>query len=79
MTDVLQTWNRPRAKRVEPIPVDEMGDRRRELTKPQKSSCVIFDPLPSKVLKTTTQELDNLFTDVSQHLLPFFFQVLIDC
>ena len=27
-TDVLQQWNRPRSRKVEPIPVDKLGERR---------------------------------------------------
>ena len=30
-TDTLQQWNRPCARKVEPIPVDQLGDRRCKL------------------------------------------------
>ena len=63
-TDFLQAWNKPRAKKVEPIPVDELGIRRRELTKPQKVSNVLFDPRPTNFRKTDSQELTYLFTDL---------------
>ena len=35
-TDKLQEWNQPCGKRVEPIPVDQLGARRQEL-KPEQS------------------------------------------
>ena len=48
-TDRLQQWNQPRAKRIDPIPVNQLGARRRELLPPRKKSSganVIFDPRP---------------------------------
>lgn len=46
-TEKLQQWNRPRAKRTDPIPVHELGACRRELLPPKKKSSgahMIFDP-----------------------------------
>ena len=47
-TDRLQSWNKPHAKKVDPIPVDELGLRRRELLKGSisRSPSVLFDPRP---------------------------------
>ena len=48
-TDKLQQWNQPRAKCIDPIPVNQLGARRRELLAPRKKfsgANVIFDPQP---------------------------------
>ena len=37
-TDILQQWNRPCARKVEPVPVHQLGDRRRDLL-PTQGSC----------------------------------------
>ena len=51
-TDQLQQWNRPRGRRVEPIPVDQLGARRRELfpSKRAAGSKAIFDPRPQSLI-----------------------------
>ena len=35
-TDTIQEWNRPRPQRIDPIPVHELGARRRQLLPPKK-------------------------------------------
>ena len=50
-TEILQQWNRPRQKRVDIVPVDELGSRRRSLTSSVRSygSGVVFDPRPTSL------------------------------
>ena len=48
-TDQLQQWNQPHGRHINPIPVDQLGSRRRELLPPRKratGSMTIFDPRP---------------------------------
>ena len=66
-TDKLQQWNRPRERCIDPIPVDQLGARRRELT-PQKKratgSRMIFDPRPPSLRKPDPQALEYLRCDL---------------
>ncbi len=63
-TDVLQTWNRPRAKKVTPIPVDELGSRRRELTKSSRKAHILFDPRPISLRQKSSLSLEKLRCDL---------------
>ena len=63
-TDVLQIWNKPRAKKVNPIPVDELGSRRRELTNSSRRANVLFDPRPLSLRKESTTALEKLRCDL---------------
>lgn len=62
-TDKLQEWNKPRGKRVDPIPVEQLGSRRREL-QGEKSratgSKMVFDPRPLKFQTSSQQNLEEL-------------------
>ena len=66
-TDTLQQWNRPRARKVEPIPVNQLGDRRRELipTKVRaKGSQMIFDPRPLHLRQPDLNAIEVLRCDL---------------
>ena len=63
-TDVLQKWNKPRAKKNNPIPVDELGSRRRELTNSSRRANVLFDPQPLSLRKESTTALEKLRCDL---------------
>ena len=58
-TDELQEWNKPHGKRVDPIPVEQLGSRRQEL-QPEKSratgSKMVFDPRPLKFQNSQSVE-----------------------
>ena len=51
-TDRLQTWNQPRPKKLDPIPVEDLRQRKQELMPPKKKSsqltrvASVFDPRP---------------------------------
>ena len=62
-TDKLQEWNKPRGKRVELIPVEQLGSRRRELHSekaPATGSKMVFDPRPLKFQTLNQQSLEEL-------------------
>lgn len=66
-TDKLQVWNRPRARKVQPIPVDQLGDRRRELAPSKvraKGSQMIYDPRPLNHRKADTEAIEKLRCDL---------------
>ena len=66
-TDKLQQWNRPRARKVEPIPVDQLGDRRRELLPSKvraKGSQMVYDPRPLHLRQPDPQAVENLRCDL---------------
>ena len=66
-TDVLQQWNRPRSRRVEPIPVDQLGDRRRELLPSKiraKGSKMVFDPRPLHLRQPDPEAIEKLRCDL---------------
>ena len=62
-TDRLQSWNKPRARKLYPIPVDELGSRRKELMKrnvSQQSSLVVFDPRPLALRQENHKRVEQL-------------------
>lgn len=62
-TDTLQMWNRPRARKVEPISVDQLGDRRWALLPSNvhaKESQMICDPRPSDLRQPDPQATEAL-------------------
>lgn len=62
-TDTLQSWNRPRARKVEPIPVDQLGDHQRELLPSRvraKGSQMIYDPRPLDLRQSDPQAIEAL-------------------
>ncbi len=65
-TDRLQTWNQPRKKKVDPIPVDELGNRRRELLQmsSRSTSSVMFDPRPMDYRTKDDNAIENLCCDL---------------
>ena len=48
-TEKLQEWNRPRPRKVEPIPVTELSGRRREIKKNSVFSLKDFNPQPPEI------------------------------
>ena len=62
-TDRLQQWNQPRGRKVNPIPVDKLGDRRRELFPSKirdKGSKMVYDPRPPHLRTADSSALENL-------------------
>ena len=63
----LQEWNKPRAKRVEPIPVEKLGTRRQQLL-PERlratGSRMVYDPCPVKFQITNPQALEELLCNL---------------
>ncbi len=49
----------PGQKKVIPIPVDELGSRRRELTKPSRTAHILFDPRPLFLRQESSLSLEN--------------------
>ena len=62
-TEKLQKWNKPRGKRVEPIPVEKLDTRHRQLL-PERlwatESRMVYDPHPVKFQTTNPQALEEL-------------------
>ena len=61
--DKLQNWNKPRGRKVDPIPVDQLVSRQKELLKGEpstKSSLVIFDPRPQSLQIEDPVAVENL-------------------
>lgn len=66
-TDMLQQWNRPRSRKVEPIPVDQLGVRRRELLPSKvraKGSQMVYDPRPLHLRQPDPQAIEALRCDL---------------
>ena len=66
-TDILQQWNRPRARKVEPFPVHQLGDRRRELLPSKvcaKGSQMVYDPRPLHLRQPDPQAVETLRCDL---------------
>ena len=66
-TDTLQQWNRLRARKVEPIPVDQLGDRRRDLLPSKvraKGSQMVYDPRPLHLRQPDPQATEKLRCDL---------------
>jgi hypothetical protein len=62
-TDKLQQWNQPRARKVEPIPVEKIGERRRNLLPSKfrsKGSQMVYDPRPLDCRSKDEQSIENL-------------------
>ena len=62
-TDQLQSWNKPRGRKVEPIPVDMLCSRRSELTNKSKKT-VVFDPRPQQFRVESSVLVENLRCDL---------------
>ena len=66
-TDTLQQWNHLRARKVEPIPVDQLGDRRCKLLPSKvrdKGSQMIYDPRPLHIRQPDPKTTENLCCDL---------------
>ena len=63
-TDVLQMWNKPRAKKGSPIPVDELGSRGRELTKSSRKAHILFYPNPLSLRQESSMSLEKFSRDL---------------
>ena len=64
-TDCLQQWNCPRGRKIEPIPVEHLGDRRRELMMPSKiRSQMIYARQPQYREIDHDAALENLRCDL---------------
>ena len=63
-TDRLQSWNKPRGRKVDPIPVDELSSRRSELMKRNHGSMVVYDPRPHCYRKGSPASVENLRCDL---------------
>ena len=68
-TDKLQLWNHPHACKVDPIPVDQLGDRHRELSVVPlkiraKGSQMIYDPRPLSPREVDSQAIEKLRCDL---------------
>ena len=61
-TDKLQAWNRPKPKKVNPIPVTDLSKRKMEITKKheKKQSIIEYDPQPPSVQVDNPLLLENL-------------------
>ena len=62
-TDRLQQWNHPRGRKLDPIPVEKLGDRRRELLPSKihgKGSQMVYDPQPQHLREADHFALENL-------------------
>ena len=78
-TDKLQAWNRPKPKKVDPIPVTDFTKRKIEITKKvEKRQCITeYDPRPS--IQVDNQSLlENLRISLLQsNNAPAFLQLLV--
>ena len=60
-TEKLQEWNRPRPRKVEPIPVTELSERRREIKKKENVfSLKYFNPQPPEIQVDQPRLLENM-------------------
>ena len=65
-TEQLQQWNRPRGRRVNPIPVDQLGTRRELFPTKERAtgSQMVFDPCPLPNRKADPLALETLRCDL---------------
>ena len=78
-TDRLQEWNKPRQKRLDPLPVTSLSSRRNEILQNNKnSSLVLFDPRLSGNQKIGNEAIEKLRCDLlSLDQSPAFLDVLV--
>ena len=67
-TDKLQTWNKPKSKKVEPIPVEDFCRRKTEITRKQnkRQSIAEYDRYPTSVQTNNAALLENLRVSLLQ-------------
>ena len=63
-TDKLQQWNHPRGRRVDPVPVDQIGARRRELLPSKRAAPHVYDPRPMDLRAPDPVLLEDLRCDL---------------
>lgn len=63
-TDKLQQWNHPRGRRVDPVPVDQIDARRRELLPSKRAAHQVYDPRPMKFRMPDPILLEDLRCDL---------------
>ncbi len=63
-TDKLQSWNKPRGRKVDPIPVDKLCSRRLELGNKGVSPSVVFDPRLKCSKENITLSIEKLRCDL---------------
>ena len=80
-TDKLQEWNQLRVHKVDPLPVNQLGDRRRELVPSKvraKGSLAVFVPRPLDFRKPDSNAMENLRCDLLAINKPCGFLTLLD-
>lgn len=65
-TQRLQEWNKPRPRKIDPIPVLELTSRRKELLRAKGSPPTQYDPHPSSLRDPDPMRLEKLRTDLLQ-------------
>ena len=67
-TDKLQAWNKPKPKKVNPIPVTDLSKRKTEITKKheKKQSITEYDPRPPSIQVDNPLLLENLRVSLLQ-------------
>ena len=63
-TDKLQQWNHPRGRRVGPVPVDQIGARRRELLPSTRAAPQVYDPRPATLRQPDMTLLEDMRCDL---------------
>ena len=79
-TDKLQAWNKPKPKKVEPIPVEDFYRRKTEITRKQikRQSIAEYDPRPTSVQTNNAALLENLRVSLLQsNYTSAFLQLLV--
>ena len=79
-TDKLQAWNKPKPKKVEPIPVEDFCRRKTEITRKQnkRQSIAEYDPYPTSVQTNNAALLENLRVSLLQsNYTSSFLQLLV--
>ena len=79
-TQRLQEWNKPRPRKVNPIPVLELTSRRKELLRAKGNPRPVptqYDPRPASLRCPDPVQLENLRTDLLQINRPFCLNQLL--
>ena len=79
-TEKLQAWNKPKPKKVEPIPIENFCRRKAEITKKQskKQSIAEYNPRPTSVQTNNTVLVENLRVSLLQtNHMSAFLQLLV--
>ena len=78
-TEKLQAWNKPKPKKVDPIPVEEFSQRKSEITKKEvKMRIGEYDPRPTSIQTNNPALLENLrVTLLQSNCSSAFLQLLV--